>query len=391
MIGPIGAILGRANISIFDVLKFDHLDKHEQNIYLIALSMIPGIGDARIKKLVAYCGGPKEVFEQKKGFLEKIPNIGQKIAASVSSKDVLERAEKELLFAEKHGVSVISFLDNEYPSRLKHCTDSPVVLYKKGNGSINPPRSVAVVGTRNATREGKETTEKLVEELAKSGVTIVSGLAYGIDITAHKASLKFNTPTIGCLAHGLDRIYPQVHSSTAEKMLENGALITDFPIGTNPDRENFPKRNRIVAGMADATIVVEAAAKGGALITAELANGYNRDVFAIPGRVSDQYSEGCNNLIKYLKASLITNGADVLRSMNWDSAEPTKRQSQTKLLVDLTVEQEKVVSVLREQNHTIDRLTVLSELPMNKVASILLELEFEGIVSNLPGKVYKLN
>lgn len=353
--------------------------------------MIPGIGDARIKKLVAYCGGPKEVFEQKKGFLEKIPNIGQKIAASVSSKDVLERAEKELLFAEKHGVSVISFLDNEYPSRLKHCTDSPVVLYKKGNGSINPPRSVAVVGTRNATREGKETTEKLVEELAKSGVTIVSGLAYGIDITAHKASLKFNTPTIGCLAHGLDRIYPQVHSSTAEKMLENGALITDLPIGTNPDRENFPKRNRIVAGMADATIVVEAAAKGGALITAELANGYNRDVFAIPGRVSDQYSEGCNNLIKYLKASLITNGADVLRSMNWDSAEPTKRQPQTNLLVDLTDEQEKVVSVLRQQNHTIDRLTVLSELPMNKVASILLELEFEGIVSNLPGKVYKLN
>ena len=363
----------------------------EQIQYLIALSMIPGIGDARIKKLVAYCGGAKEVFSQRKQFLEKIPSIGNKIAASVSSKDVLDQAEKELEYAEKHGVSAISFLDKEYPARLKHCTDSPVVLYKKGNGSINPPRSVAIVGTRNATREGKETTEKLVEELAKADVTIVSGLAYGVDITAHKASLKFNTPTIGCLAHGLDRIYPQVHSSTAEEMLETGALITDFPIGTNPDRENFPKRNRIVAGMADATVVVEAAAKGGALITAELANGYNRDVFAIPGRVSDQYSEGCNNLIKYLKASLITTGADVLHSMNWDSAEPTKKQSQTKLLVDLTDEQEKVVSVLREQNHTIDRLTVLSELPMSKVASILLELEFEGIVSTLPGKVYKLN
>jgi len=353
--------------------------------------MIPGIGDARIKKLVAYCGGAKEVFSQRKQFLEKIPNIGNKIAASVSSKDVLSRAELELEFATKHDVSVISFLEKEYPARLKHCTDSPVILYKKGNGSVNPSRSVAVVGTRNATREGKETTEKLVEALAKSGVTIVSGLAYGIDITAHKASLKFNTPTIGCLAHGLDRIYPQVHSSTAEKMLETGALITDFPIGTNPDRENFPKRNRIVAGMADATIVVEAAAKGGALITAELANGYNRDVFAIPGRVSDQYSEGCNNLIKYLKASLITTGTDVLRSMNWDSTELAKRQTQTKLLVDLTDEQEKVVSVLREQNHTIDRLTVLSELPMSKVASVLLELEFEGIVSTLPGKVYKLN
>ncbi|MCB9185295.1 MAG: DNA-protecting protein DprA [Flavobacteriales bacterium] len=353
--------------------------------------MIPGIGDARIKKLVAYCGGAKQVFEQRKGFLEKIPNIGEKIAASVSSKDVLQRAERELDFAAEHEVSVISFLDADYPSRLKHCTDSPVVLYKKGNGSINPERSVAVVGTRNATREGKETTERIVEELAKANVTVISGLAYGIDIAAHKASLKFNIPTIGCLAHGLDRIYPQVHSTTAEKMLETGALITDFPVGTKPDRENFPKRNRIVAGMADATIVIEAAAKGGALITAELANGYNRDVFAVPGRVSDQYSEGCNNLIKYLKAGLITSGSDVLRAMNWDSTEPKRAQPQTKLLVDLTDEQEKVVSVLREQNHTIDRLTVLSELPMSKVASILLELEFEGIVSNLPGKVYKLN
>ena len=364
----------------------------EQIQYLIALSMIPGIGDARIKKLVAYCGGAKEVFSQRKQFLEKIPSIGNKIAASVSSKDVLDQAEKELEYADKHGVSIISFLNKEYPARLKHCTDSPVVLYKQGNGSINPPRSVAIVGTRNATREGKETTEKLVEELTKADVTIVSGLAYGVDITAHKASLKFNTPTIGCLAHGLDRIYPQVHSSTAEKMLETGALITDFPIGTNPDRENFPKRNRIVAGMADATILVEAAAKGGALITAELANGYNRDVFAVPGRVSDRYSEGCNNLIKYLKASLITSGKDVLRSMGWDEIPSEKKpQPQKKLLINLTEDQEKLVTVLQQQEHTIDRLSVLAEMPMSRVASVLLELEFEGVVTNLPGKVYKLN
>lgn len=354
--------------------------------------MVPGIGDARVKKLVAYCGGAKEVFMRPKGFLEQIPSIGDKIASAVAKSDVLRMAEKELAFAEKNQVSAISFLDADYPQRLKHCDDSPIVLYKKGNGSINPPRAVSIVGTRNATREGKEVTENLVEQLANAGVTIVSGLAYGIDITAHKASLKNNIPTIGCLAHGLDRIYPKLHERTANEMLDTGALITDFPIGTNPDRENFPKRNRIVAGMADATIVIEAAIKGGALITAELANGYNRDVFAIPGRVSDQYSEGCNKLIKDLKAALITSADDVLKAMNWEDASTSdKPQPQTKLLIDLTEDQEKVVSVLRQQNHTIDRLSVLSDLPMSKVASVLLELEFEGVVSNLPGKVYKLN
>jgi DNA processing protein len=251
---------------------------------------------------------------------------------------------------------------------------------------------VSIVGTRNATRQGKEITEQIVQELSKVNVTVISGLAYGIDIAAHRACLKYNVPTIGCLAHGLDRIYPKVHTSTAKEMLELGALITDFPIGTNPDRENFPKRNRIVAGMADATIVVEAGIKGGALITAELAEGYDRDVFAVPGRVNDQYSAGCHKIIMNHKAALITSGEDVLKALGWDDEKgKTKPQAQTKLLIDLTEEQEKVVDVLRQQAHTIDRLTVLSGYPMSKVASILLELEFEGVVSNLPGKVYKLN
>lgn len=354
--------------------------------------MIPGIGDARVKKLVAYCGGAQEVFTQRKAVLEKIPNIGAKIAASVASSDVLRKAGKELEFAEKNQVDVISFLDSDYPQRLKHCADSPIVLYKKGNGSINPPRAISIVGTRNATREGKEITENLVKDLKAAGVTIVSGLAYGIDIAAHNASLKNNIPTIGCLAHGLDRIYPKLHERTAKEMLELGALITDFPIGTDPDRENFPKRNRIVAGMTDATIVVEAAVKGGALITAELANGYDRDVFAVPGRVTDTHSAGCNKLIKELKAAMITSAEDVLKAMRWDlKPSETRPQTQAKLLIDLTPDQEKIITVLREQNHTIDRLSVLAGLPMSKVAAVLLELEFEGIVGNLPGKVYKLN
>ena len=341
---------------------------------------------------MAYCGGAKEVFQQQRAFLEKIPNIGRAVAGAVKSAKVLKQAEDELAHAEKYGIDAFSFLDDEYPQRLKHCVDAPIVLYSKGKGSINPPRAISIVGTRNATRQGKELTESIVAELATCGATIVSGLAYGIDISAHRASLKNNISTIGCLAHGLDRIYPKVHENTAKEMLESGALITDFPIGTKPDRENFPKRNRIVAGMTDGTIVVEAGIKGGALITAELANGYDREVFAVPGRVSDQYSAGCHRLIMSHKAALITSGKDVLKALGWDDENVnSKPQAQTKLLIDLTEEQEKVVAVLREQNHTIDKLTVLSGYPMNKVASILLELEFDGIVSNLPGKIYKLN
>lgn len=368
------------------------MDRQEQTLYLIALSRIPGVGDARVKKLVAYCGGAKEVFHQSASFLNKIPNIGNAISSAVKSSKVLKLAEAELVYADKNQVTAFSYLDDGYPQRLKHCVDAPIVLYSKGKGNINPARILSIVGTRNATRGGKELTAKIVEELAEADATIVSGLAYGIDVAAHRASLKFGIPTIGCLAHGLDRIYPKVHTNTAMEMLENGALITDFPIGTNPDRENFPKRNRIVAGMADATIVIEAGMKGGALITAELANGYDRDVFAVPGRIGDEYSAGCHQLVKSHKAALITSAKDVLKALRWDvEQKPKKSTPQTKLLVDLTEEQEKVVAVLRNQEHTIDRLTTLSELPMNKVVSILLELEFEGVVSNLPGKIYKLN
>lgn len=351
-----------------------------------------GVGDARVKKLVAYCGGAKEVFTRPRSFLSKIPNIGNAVANAVHSSNVLQLAEAELEFASKNNVKAISFLDDDYPQRLKHCDDAPIVLYTKGNGNINPNRVISIVGTRMATRHGKEITESIVEELAKANVTIVSGLAYGIDITAHRACLKSGVPTIACLAHGLDRIYPKEHVNTAREMLNAGALITDFPIGTKPDRENFPKRNRIVAGMADATIVVEAGIKGGALITAELAFGYDRDVFAVPGRVGDVYSAGCHHLMMNNKAALITSANDVLKTLGWDaSPDKKKHQPQTKLLIDLTEEQEKVVSVLREKSHTIDRLAVLSGYPMSKVASILLDLEFDGVVSNLPGKVYKLN
>ncbi len=368
------------------------MSRQEQTLYLIALSKVAGVGDARVKKLVAYCGGAKAVFEQSRKSLEKIPTIGAVISDAVRSSETIRNAEEELSFAANNNVTVTSFLDEDYPQRLKHCEDAPVVLYSKGKASINPARAISIVGTRSATRYGKEVTESFVEGLSRSGITILSGLAYGIDISAHRACLKLNVPTIACLAHGLDRIYPAEHTNTANEMLENGALITDFPIGTKPDRENFPKRNRIVAGMADATVVIEAAVKGGALITAELANDYSRDVFAVPGRVGDVHSAGCHRLIMANKAALVTSADDILKALGWNvDSSKIKPPTQTRLLVNLSEDQEKLVALLREKPQRIDMLTVLSGFSMNKVASILLELEFEGVVGNLPGKVYKLN
>jgi len=250
---------------------------------------------------------------------------------------------------------------------------------------------VSIVGTRNATRQGKELTDSIAEALVSANVTIVSGLAFGIDIAAHKATLKASGSTIGVLAHGLDRIYPPEHATVAKEMLANGALISEFPTGTKPDRENFPKRNRVVAGMTDATIVVEAGMKGGALITAELANSYNRDVFAVPGRVTDTYSQGCNRLIMQNRAALITSADDILMQMNWtDQAKSTKPTNQKRLLIDLSPDQEKVIGVLRVKEARVDELAISAGLSLSRVASVLLELEFEGLVTSLPGKVYKL-
>jgi DNA processing protein len=376
-----------ANISIFVVVD----SRPTSTQYLIALTRIPGVGDVLAKKLIAYSGSPEAVFKQSRSALEKIPNIGRTLSDAIHRCDALKQAEGEVEFAMKHGVSVIPYFEKTYPDRLKHCIDSPLLLYFKGKTDLNAPRMVSIVGTRNATRHGKELTEKLTAELVAAGVTIVSGLAFGIDIAAHKATLKAGGTTIAVLAHGLDRIYPQEHASIAKEMMLTGALISEFPTGTKPDRENFPKRNRVVAGMTDATIVVEAGIKGGALITAELANSYNRDVFAVPGRVSDTYSEGCNRLIMQNKAALITSAEDVLQQMNWtESSKTVKANPQKRLLIDLTTDQEKVVAVLQVKEARIDELALSAGLSLNKVASVLLELEFEGIVSALPGKVYRL-
>ncbi len=362
----------------------------EEKQYMIALTRIPGVGHGNAKKLIAYCGGPKEVFSKSHGALGKIPGIGEVVSNAIVKSNVLKDAEREVIACEKQGIGILTFLDKDFPHRLNHCGDAPILLYVKGEAHLNPERILSIVGTRNATLHGKEITAKIIEDLSTLNVTIVSGLAYGIDIAAHRASLKFGIPTVACLAHGLDRIYPPAHANTAFEMLGQGALISEFPLGTKPDRENFPTRNRIVAGMSDATIVVEAGIKGGALITAELASGYNRDVFAIPGRTTDVYSEGCHKLIKENKGALITCAKDIITALNWDIPETSIPSRQQRMLLDLTPDQEKIVEVLGEKSISVDQLAGLCGMSVSKVSSVLLEMEFDGLIRNLPGKMYQL-
>lgn len=360
--------------------------------YQIGLTLLDGVGDVTAKNLIAYCGSASEIFKAKKSQLEKIPGIGSVIANSiVSNKSVLSRAEKEIDFIIKHKIKPLFFTEPNYPQRLKHCYDSPVMLYYKGNADLNKEKIVSVVGTRTPTNYGKETTEKLVQELKETGCIVVSGLAYGIDILAHKTSLDIGIETIGVLAHGLDRIYPSVHRNYAEKMLNQGGLLTEFVSETNPDRENFPKRNRIVAGMCDALVIVESKKEGGSLITATIANAYNKDVFAFPGKTTDVLSEGCNALIKTNKANLIESSADLFYIMNWNNDKPKTKTTQLPLMLSLTDEEQLIVDAFTSKNELhIDEICYATNYPVSKVSTLLLQLEFTNVLKPLPGKMYKL-
>ena len=368
-----------------------NIPDHNSNglIYKIGITLIPGVGDVNGKKLIAYCGGAEAIFKEKKKNLLKIPGIGEATVNSIISQKVLERAEKEIEFIDKYKITPLFFSDKAYPQRLKHCTDSPLMLYYMGNTDLNNPRIISIVGTRRASEYGREICNKIIEGLTDLNVLVISGLAYGIDTNAHKTALKNNLATVGILAHGLDRIYPGANKSLAEKMVLNGGLLTDFLSKTNPDRENFPKRNRIIAGISDATIVIESAIKGGALITANIANSYNRDVFAVPGKLTDKYSEGCNFLIKTNRAALIQTAKDVKYIMRWES-ESNKTGRQKKLFIELKPEEELVIDILKEKEEVgIDYIVLKSKLSNTKIASILLNLEFEGIVKCMPGKMFK--
>ena len=358
----------------------------------IALTKIKGIGPKLSRTLLAYNGSVDEIFRSSKKQLLSIPNIVEIIANSIISKSYLKDAEEEYNFVQKHNIEIAWIEDTNYPKRLRNCEDAPVLLYFKGNVSLNPSRAISIVGARNATSYGKRICEEFIQQLKEYDVQIISGLAYGIDSLAHRESLKNQIPTIGVLGYGLDRIYPATHHELASRMLENGGLLTEFPSGTNPDRQNFPMRNRIIAGLADVTIVVEDAQKGGALITAEIANTYNRDVCAFPGGIDQEYSAGCNYLIKTHRAHLIRHVDDLSYLMNWnkEDSKPTSRQL-TILPADMTKDEKKVYEFIKEQEHTtVDEIALYCDWPQSKLAIVLLEMEMKNILISLPGKTYKL-
>lgn len=359
----------------------------------IALTKIKGIGPKLSRNLLTHCGSVDIIFSSSKKELLSIPGIGPATVDSILSKSYLKEAEEELEFIQKHRIQAIWLEDAKYPRRLRHCEDAPLLLYYKGNADLNPARSISIVGTRNATHYGKRICEQLIEQLSALQVHIISGLAYGIDVWAHRQAVQHQIPTLGILGHGLDRIYPATHREIASKMLEKGGLLTEFPSGTNPDRQNFPMRNRIIAGLSDVTIVVEAAMKGGALITAEIANSYNRDVCAFPGSIEQEYSAGCNYLIKTNRAHLIRNAEDLCYLMNWE-ASPVKAEKQlVSAPQDLSRDEVKVYNFLTEQEleqATIDQIAVHCDWSQSKLAIILLEMELKGNLLSLPGKVFKL-
>ncbi len=360
-------------------------------LHRVALTLIPGVGDKIAKTLIAHCGSAQAVFTEKRSVLEKIPGIGTKASKNISSQEVFSRAETELKFIEAKDVTPLFYLDEDYPRRLKMCEDGPLMLYYRGNANLNKQQVVAIVGTRNATEYGRDFCEKFIAELKPYNPLIISGLAYGIDVYAHKQALKCGLPTVAVLAHGHDRIYPSTHKSVAMDMLENGGLLTDYLSETNPDRENFPKRNRIVAGISDAVVVVEAAKKGGALITADIANSYNRDVFAVPGNLGNSFSEGCNLLIKQNKAALITGAADLRYILGWEEQQAAETASQTKLFVELGEGEKQVWDLLSiSGKEELDTLCIKLKLPVSKVLQHLMSLELKGLVKSQPGKVYSL-
>ncbi|MGF1924010.1 MAG: DNA-processing protein DprA, partial [Bacteroidia bacterium] len=316
-------------------------------VYNIALTLIKNVGSRQAKKLLNTFGSAEAVFAAKKAKLLEIEGIGEKIASSILNTDALVKAEKQVAFIKKHKIEVLFYTDNNYPKRLRECYDAPILLYFRGEANFNQERVIGIVGTRNATTYGKQLCKSLVELLKPYGVLIISGLAYGIDITAHKESLNLNIPTVGVLGHGLDRIYPAAHSEIARNMTKGGGLLTEFLPETNPDKENFPKRNRIIAGLCDVLVVVEASRKGGALITADIANSYFKDVYAFPGRTNDLYSEGCNFLIKTNRAGLINDPKDLVFYMGWEEEGRSSVNTQATLPLNLSPVEQQIVDALK--------------------------------------------
>lgn len=361
----------------------------DDTLYKIAITKVPKVGPITAKNLISHCGSPTAIFKSSKKELMKIPGIGETIASNILNGRGLELAEEELRFLEKKEVRALFYLDKDYPSRLKRYHDCPVVLYYKGNVDLNAGRTLAIVGTRQPSAYGKLQCEALLADLKAYNVLVISGLAFGIDITAHKRCVELGIPNIGVMGHGMSMIYPADHKRVADRMIQNGGILTEFTHRTTPEREFFPMRNRIIAGLCDALVVVETAAKGGSMISASMASEYDKKVFAFPGRINDPMSIGCNHLIKTGKARLLEHAADLVEEMGWkNNGSETKQQS---LFVELSEKEQIVIDSLKLNNElSIDKLCHNTQIESGEMASLLLDLEFRGMIKAKPGKRYIL-
>lgn len=359
-------------------------------LYQIALTLVPGIGPIQAKSLIRQFGTAAAIFKAPVKKLEVIDQIGAVRAGAIKSFTGFEAAEQEMAFMEKYKIRPLFFTDDAYPKRLQHCYDAPVMLYYRGTADLNATHVISIIGTRNNTDYGRQFCEKLIADLSGRPVLVVSGLAFGVDAIAHKAALQNGLPTVGVLAHGLDTMYPTQHKSLARDMLANGGLLTEFMQETKPDKHNFPRRNRIVAGIADATIVVETAVKGGSMITAELAYNYNRDVFALPGRTTDSKSAGCNYLVRHNRATLLTDAQQLVEALGWEKKKVSPAV-QRQMFINLSEQEQLIVDLLRTKEALhIDEIYLASGLSSSAVAAALLNLELQGFVLSLPGKMIRL-
>ena len=363
--------------------------RHEELFYVLALLKVEGVGDIVAKKLLSHYQEPSLIFKSKASQLNAIDGIGSVLLRKLKDKTIFQKAEAELQFMEKNQISVSYFQEENYPDRLKHCVDGPVLLFSSGNINLKNRKIISIVGTRQITSYGMDFCKKLIADLAPLDPIIVSGFAYGVDIVAHQSALEHKLQTIGVVAHGLNQIYPKAHKKYVHRIEENGGFITEFWSSSNPDKENFVRRNRIVAGISEATIVIESADKGGSLITANLANDYNRDVFAVPGRVGDKFSQGCNTLIKTQKANVLTGAADVIYGLNWD-LETTSKPIQKQLFVSLDQDEQKVYDfLLMRGKELLDIIALECDFPIFRISGILLNMELKGVIRPLPGKLFE--
>jgi DNA processing protein len=368
------------------------VENEEELLHRIALTFVKDVGHKRTQSLLAKFGTATGIFKATPKELRQIEGITEVRAKMFHDAEVMEQATKELTFVQKHGISVLWYGDEGYPKRMMECSDAPQILYYKGNANLNAEKVVAVIGTRKNTEYGHRLTEELVKGLdGYKDMLVVSGLAHGIDSIAHKQAVHSGLPTVGVMGNGLATIYPSTNKALAKDMLENGGLLTEFTAHTTPERQHFPMRNRIVAGISDVTVVVESDIKGGAMITARVASSYNREVAAYPGRVFDKHSSGCNELIRTSIAGMITGPADLLELMNWTAA-PKKKAVQKQLFIQLTDDEQKIINLLQTKDSVhADELLNSTGINNSQLAATLLQLEMQDLIKAMPGKHYRIN